>query len=265
MLNITVSESGRTASLSGAILLYSQGKAASFEVDGSPVSYATIHPLTPINGRPEIGPGRLLTQNDLQLVVKGIETSAHDNVAQWFEPGMLAKSADRMIWWTPPVLRPMFFKKSGHNDKTFDGHAVCPTPGLVWMAMPGEGLYVYAVKGNERPSKETPLHQAPFFNVWGRGKVCIGSASLPSESDRNDPQAWEKTFFGSHFTHPNFAQPDRLIHGKDPAMFWNKMIKRPAKRFPESRLVQIPLVTGDLLDRLVLDKLSKLPRPKGEF
>lgn len=264
MLDITVTESGRSAALSGAILLYTQTRRG-YESQDEAVTYATIHTVKPINGRPEIAAGRLLTQKDLQLIATGIENSDQDGLAQWFDPGMLAKSGDRMIWWTPPAMRPLFFKKSSHNDKTFDGHAVCPTPGLIWMAMPGKGLYVYAVKGADRPTKETQLFQAPFFNVWGRGQVCIGTASLPNEEDRWEPQAWEKTFFGSHFTHPNFAQPDRLILGEDPATFWQKMIKRPAKRFPEDRLVQIPVVAGDLIDRLVLDKLNALPRPKGEF
>ena len=264
MLDISVSESGRMATLTAAILLYSQDRRHHGE-DGAPVSYATIHDVTPINGRPEIVPGRLLTQRDLQTMVSSIENSNQDATSQWFDPGMLAKSGDRMIWWTQPALRPMFFKKSEHNDKTFDGNAVCPIPGLVWMAMPGRGLYVYAIKGADRPTKETQLHQAPFFNVWGRGQVCIGSASLPADETKWEPQAWEKTFFGSHFTHPNFAQQDRLILGEDPAVFWKKMIKRPAKRFPEDRLVQVPLVAGDLIDRLVLDKLKALAKPQGEF
>lgn len=262
MLDITVREHGRKASLSSAILLYAQER--SYHEDTT-VTYATIHDVTTIQGRPEIMPGRLLTQKDLQLMVQGIGSTAHGNVAQWFDPGMLAKSEDRMIWWTPPTMRPMFFKESGFNGKSFTGNGVCPTPGLVWMAMPGHGLYVFAVKGAKRPTKQTPLHQAPFFNVWGRGQVCIGNAALPSEAEKWEPQAWEKTFFGSHFTHPNFTEVDRLIKGKDPSDFWQKMIERPAKRFPDDRLVQIPLAAGDLLDRLALDKLRALPKPKGEF
>lgn len=265
MLEITVQEGGRTATLSGAILLYTQDRAGSIDNRETPANYATIHSVAPVMGRPEIAPGRLLTQRDLKILAQGIETINHDNVTQWFDPGMLAKSADRMIWWTPPARRPVFFKKSSFNDKTFDGHAVCPTPGLIWMAMPGKGLYVYAVKGAHRPTPETPLYQAPFFNVWGRGQVCIGSASLPGENDKWEPGAWEKTFFGSHFTHPNFTQPDRLIKGEEPPTFWKRMVQRPAKRFPEERLVQIPLVAGDLLERLTLDKLAALPKPQGEF
>jgi hypothetical protein len=35
--------------------------------------------------------------------------------------------------------------------------------------------------------------------------------------------------------------------------------------FPERRLVQFPMVVGDLLDPLVVDKLNKVPKAKGEF
>ncbi len=148
---------------------------------------------------------------------------------------------------------------------TFNGNAVCPVPGLVWMAMPGNGLYVYAVKGKDRPVIGTQLFQAPFFNIWGRGKVCAGNAVLPSEGERSNPLEWEKVIFGSYFTHPNFSEASRLVKGISPANFWKQMVEAPSAEFPENRLVKLPLTVADLLERTLLDTLRKLPVPKGEF
>ena len=263
MLDITTSTEGDNVApvLAGAILLYESNHHTGSKNTGM----ATIHAVDSINGRPEIMPGRLVTNSDLVILVKDLAKSKGALETQWLDPGILAKGPDRMIWWTPPQKRPMFFKASSYNEKTFDGHAHCPAPGMVWMSMPGQGLFVYAVPGNLRPAPDTQLYQAPLFNVWGRGKVCVGSAKLPNEGEHGSALAWEAVIFGSHFTHPNFTEKDRLIKGVGPVEFWKRMVKKPTNAFPDKKLVQLPLVVGDLLDRLLLDRLNKLPKPKGEF
>lgn len=255
MLQLSVTESGHSATLSAAILLYGDNR----------TTYATVHEVKPIKDRPEIMPGRLVTEADLVALAKDLSSGAEAIATHWIDPGVLAKGQDRLIWWTPPGKRPMFFQASGRNNDTFTGSAVCPVPGLVWMAMPGHGLYVYAIKGALRPDQQTQLYQAPFFNVWGRGRVCIGSAFLPTEEKKWSSEAWEQTFFGSRFTHPNFSEKNRLIQGASPTKFWKGMVGKPAEAFPEQKLVQMPLMVADLLDRMLLDTLAKLPKPKGEF
>lgn len=262
MLDVGVTQTGRSATLSSAILLYSRQAAYS---SGKTAEYATIHPIDSINGRPEIMPGRLLTQADMASMVKSLGDAADDNAVHWVEPCVLARGTDRIVWWTPPAMRPMFFVASGKSENTFEGNAVCPVPGLVWVAMPGRGFYIYAVKGNTRPTQRTQLFQSPFFNVWSDGKVCIGSAKLPSEAEKWEPQRWENTFFGSRFTHPNFRQKDRLTLGVDPAVFWKQTVAKPPKSFPEKHLVQIPLTVENLLDRMFVDNVGKWQQAQGEF
>lgn len=260
MLDTYVADSAKAAQLSGAILLYGGGAN-----NGEKIGFATVHQVETINQRPEIMPGRPMMEADLVIIAKSVAAAKSAVTTNWFEPSLLARGPDRMIWWSPPGNRPVFFKKSDLVKNTFDGKGVCPIPGLVWMAMPDSGLYVYAVKGGERPRPETQLYQAPLFNVWGRGKVCVGNADLPGDGEVNDQAAWEKVVFGSHFTHPNFPQPNRLIKGMKPATFWQAMLTDPPAAFPETRLVQVPLKVSDLLERDVLDTLAKLPKPKGEF
>lgn len=257
MLSFGVSERGASATMRSAILLYGG--------EDRSTGFATVHDVDDHNGRPTIMPGRLLQEADLAEMIKGIATAKASAETVWLDSRVLAKGPDRVIWWSAPGKRSMFFEKSSYNAKTFDGGAVCPVPGLIWMAMPSNGLYVYAFKGDGRPGPDTKLWQAPLFNIWGSGKVCVGSARLPSIEQQATLEAWEQTVFGSRFTHPNFTQKDRLIKGAEPASFWKRMVAKPAEAFPREKLVGVPLTIADLLERQVLDRLKAMPRPTGEF
>lgn len=260
MINTSILSGDANATAIGAIMLYGQ------ERNGIPnMQIATVHKMETINGVPTILPGRLFTEKDLATIHKGLGSSHASQGISWLDQRLLAKGPDRIVWWTPPGKRPMFFKTSSHVKNTFNGSAVCPVPGLVWMAIQGRGLYLYATSEHGRPTPATELYQAPFFNVWGRGLVCAGNANMPQEADLWNPVAWETYFFGSHFTHPNFLMKNRLINGKQPVSFWKEMVANPADSFPSNRLVRMPLTAQDLIDPLIVDRLNKLTRPKGEF
>lgn len=261
MLKTSVTSGTASAGVIGAILLYGPERSNCSEG----VQMATIHGMDTIKGVPVIKPGRLITEHDLAEIHKGLSTAHATQSIAWLDQRLLAKGSDRMVWWTSPGTRPMFFKKSSYVKNTFDGAASCPVPALVWMAIQGHGLYVFASSEPGRPTPTTALYQAPFFNVWGRGRVCSGNAHQPQEADVWDPVAWETYFFGSHFTHPNFLEEDRLTKGVDPVKFWKTMVVKPLESFPGNRLVRMPLTAQDLIDPLIVDKLNKLPRPKGEF
>jgi len=243
--------------LQGAILLYG--------ADAQHHSHATVHGMNQSGGRPQIGVGRPITESDLSLIYSGLSESRAPQPNIWLDSNILAKSTDRMVWWTPAQTRPMFFKKSDRVAGTFTASGVCPVPAMVWMAIQGRGLYVFATKEASRPTQETVLHQAPFFNVWGRGLVCSGNAVLPAGNAAWEAKAWEQYFFGSKFTHPNFNVKDRLVLGVKATSFWKKMVEKPTAAFPEECLVELPLKAGNLVDPLIVDRLNALPKPKGEF
>lgn len=247
-----------TSVLSGAILLYTGSK-------GSQTSFATVHQIQMMGEVPQIMPGRPMTEADKSELYEGLNDKACVAGVKWIPTSVLAQGPGRMIWWTPPMKRSMFFKKSSMNKGTFDGRNVCPVPGMVWAAVSGQGLYVYAVKGADRPTEKTALFQAPLFNVWSSGKVCSGNASQPKGDQAFEPEAWEKFFFGSEFSHPNFTQRNRLIKGQQATSFWSKMVKEPSESFPDKALVPVDLRVEDLLSPVFLDKLASWPRAQGEF
>ena len=146
MLEVHVSERGQAATLSGAILLYGGKNRQSGY--GEETSFATVHPVSEVNSRKEIMPGRLLTQKDLATITKSLaKTEATAvNATRWLDSRILATGPDRMIWWTPPHQRAMFFETSEAAKLEIAGSGACPVPGMVWMAMPGNGLFVFAIK-----------------------------------------------------------------------------------------------------------------------
>ncbi len=56
----------------------------------------------------------------------------------------------------------------------------------------------------QKTHRETPLHYAPFFNIYEKGNVCMGTVSIDiknSASVEEFTQAWEHYFFNSYFSH----------------------------------------------------------------
>jgi PRTRC genetic system protein B len=89
-----------------------------------------------------------------------------------------------------------------HSDpavNAFDKQIIAQ-PALLFVAR-RNGLSVYALRSDERPSKDTPLSMAPFYNVYDDGRVCTGSMKVPGKLDPASTDQWSRAFFGSNFTH----------------------------------------------------------------
>lgn len=258
-MKVNVGEQGDQFVLKAAVLLYQQSRYGHF---GERMGMATVHTVCNDGDRPVIEAGRPMTMADYSAMIEVLSPKSRPQMA-WQDPSVLAKGMGRMIWWTPPMMRPMFFKESAMSKGTFAGQGMCPLPGMVWHTT-GRALYVYAVKGHDRPEPETELFQAPLFNIWARGEVCHGNVVAPREEHSENPKEWEKFLFGSHFTHPNFGQKDRLIKGVNPVEFWKKMVQQPKVKFPEERLVEIGLKVQDLMAPDFSNKVGRM-KATGEF
>lgn len=252
-MDFKVNSVGADYKLAHALLVYQSSQ------DGR--AYVTKHPVALSEGRPVVRPGRPLTEGDFKDLVEGLKPKDRPAI-QWQDPRVLAKGMGRMIWWTAPTKRAMFFKESTFASGTFEGNAVCPNQGLIFMSTDTE-LYVFAFRGDGAPTQETHLCQAPFFNVWSQGKVCVGNARVPNDDQKGDPSAWERFFFGSLFTHPNFTEKDRLTKGVSPVKFWQSQVKKPTNAFPEKVLVDINIKVADLLKLDFFER--KHVRAQGEF
>jgi len=256
-MNVTVENAGGSYELSAALLIYTNAHKQH--------AFATKHKVELEGERTRIQPGSPMTVSDYANLVKALAPQEQPRMV-WRDPRVLASGMGRLLWWEPPQVRAMFFKKSGMNPKTFDANGTAATPALVFMAhFEQRKLFVYAIKGTEAPMLQTTLYQAPFFNVWSQGLVCNGNALFPSEEQQANPDAWVAAFFGSLFTHPNFSQKDRLVRGVEPCAFWRKQLARKGKAFPQDVLVELPLKVQDLLEVDYQSRLQRTERAVGEF
>lgn len=144
------------------------------------------------------------------------------------------------IWYTPAQKVNLFFVDSlGITD----GKASVPP--LLWKASKNT-LYIYAMYTETNVNEQTALYNAPFFNLYEDGRVCMGTVSVNIKTDcllEEFMQEWEKYFFNSYFSH--------LIHKQSPAkeniiQLWQRLVNTP-KPFPMKSLLKNGLTIKNLL------------------
>ncbi len=103
-----------------------------------------------------------------------------------------------LVWYRPAEQRHLLF---AHQLNLPSGLAWVPA--MIYSAS-NKALKVYALDSNERPTEDTLLYQAPFYNTNGdNGGVCLGSAKA-AKADKtftDTMRYWEDIFWNSYFTH----------------------------------------------------------------
>lgn len=102
------------------------------------------------------------------------------------------------IWQTPAKEVNLFFTATLGIPS---GKAKVPP--LIWKA-DKHTVEVFALNTHDKPTSDTMLCYAPFFNVYGNGRVCMGSVDIEIPEDcmlEEFMQEWEKYFFNSYFSH----------------------------------------------------------------
>lgn len=228
-----------------AILVHAPG---STMTGGRASTFATLHPVESEPGqRPVIGAGRVLGPAELELALGQLNPARQ---LAFLPATLLASSAAALVWWRPPAPARMWFHCADDADLR-ERTGVAPQPGLVFAALPGRHLFVWAVPGAARPEPATVLLRAPFMNVWEDGRVCTGNAALPRDVLATSMAGYEQGFWESRFTHPN-------VHGKNALVRWRggshafakAMLSGRYRAFPERALVPLRLTLADALKAL---------------
>lgn len=164
--------------------------------------FATLHEIVregPGPQPPRLGPANLLTTNFLKALCRGLEGEIKPVL---LPANVLACTSDLLMWWTPARLHAMFFSEGAEDRAAIHGR-ICPHPPLVWKVHRG-CLYLRALPESERPSAETLLMVAPYWNTEvTRGDVCEGNMPRPRQTDITTMLQWEESFFNSRFSHPS--------------------------------------------------------------
>lgn len=195
----------------------------------------------PINAHP-------LSVREAENLAKTLKTKAQREKAYLQSQGLLPKNIlqiklDRngtVIWFSKPQKRQLFFIESLGIP---NGFAHMPT--LLWKAT-ANSISVYALKTNRRPTANTPLYYAPFFNVYEDGNVCMGTVEIEmqkAECLEDFITEWEEHFFNSYFSHllGNYCPIKSNI-----VSLWKELINTD-KPFPINELKKNNRILKDLL------------------
>lgn len=229
--------SDSTLELAQAILIY-KGRSGNV--------LATVHGIEDVDGEPVIGAGQAVTPRAaLELsraLCKGI---AHGG---FLPENVLYVDGDLIVWWVPPATRHVVFRVDAQHAGDFGGAErgeAVPQPGVVFAAS-SRVWRVWAVKGAVRPTPDSTLYQAPYFNVNDHGDICQGSVQVPNGTTAEKLAAWNDAFFRSYFTHPNVRR--KLVAYRGGAYrLWRDLLDGRHRRFPERALIATEATLGRLL------------------
>jgi PRTRC genetic system protein B len=231
--NFSLSTGETNIALAQAILVYSD-EARAHSGTGPAALYATVHPVqnfgTEAKPNFQVAAGRPLTREALLGMFEEL-AKRHSLNTDIIPENVLSISADHMVWWMPAGERNVFF-----NNKELGKRAEkVPHPALMFAVVKGQ-WYVFALAKNERPTAETALQFAPYFNVYDSCAICIGSARVPRGISANATEEWQNAFFDSEFTHIN-GKEKKASHPRGEYALWKELLDGVYKTFPVEYLV----------------------------
>ena len=208
--------------------------------DGGNGAFASLHQVKQgENGIPYLTPGETLTTAFLRTLAQGLGAQVKPEI---LPDNVLARTPDMLVWWSRSRRRVMFFGGTDEEARKLNG-LVFPHPALIFKVA-ARDLFVRAVATSSRPSPETPMKTAPYWNTDSRGLVCAGSMRVPESSDISSISGWQDSYFQSEFTHA--AGAVRLTkHPKGFIGLWRSRAGK--KRFP----VQYLTYAGETLQEFV--------------
>ena len=195
---------------------------------------------TPINAHP-------LSVREANRLAKALNTAQEKEEPVLKSEGIIGSHIlhldarrGRVIWFTKALNRELYF-----TEDLGIPSGVANIPPMVWVA-DRESLSVYALRSNRKPTEHTKLYNAPFFNVYEDGRVCMGTVNVQikrSASIEAFTTAWESYFFESYFSHLMFDY--NPIKGNCVTL-WKDLVNT-GKVFPKEVLLKRNITLNDLL------------------
>jgi PRTRC genetic system protein B len=189
---------------------------------------------------PQLTAGRVVTTAFLHTLAKGLKRDVPPEI---LPENVVMRTGEAIAWWTCGRQRPMFFRSADPKAEVLNGK-IYPHPPLVFL-ISGNELYVRALREEMRPSADTRLKNAPYWNTDARGLVCQGDMRVPNEVSVSAIPGWEEAYFQSAFTHPNGAV--RLTtHPKGFHGLWTELIGK--SEFPNGSLAESKETLRDFIE-----------------
>lgn len=178
-----------------ALLLYGE---SSYNLYPYRRPFATLHDVIHEDGEARLSAAQLLTPQALYQLLSTINPTETIEV---LPENVIARAADKVVWWTPASTHRMFFSERG-QDKTLRrlNGKMFPHPPLLFKADESH-LSIRALAENRRPTPLTKTFMAPYWNCYDNGSVCTGTMTIPTEKSVAVTGRWEDSFFNSAFSH----------------------------------------------------------------
>lgn len=200
--------------------------------------FAVHVPLVKQGATLTCGAPKQLEAADLRRMLASIDFEFVPSLFQ--HEHVLAYDETRTIWYTKASEQVLYFRTDDSALQAISGQ-VFPQPALLFVAKKGS-LQVHALPSNDRPTPETPLLVAPYYNT-SDGRVCIGTTPLPKFLHPDNTSTWVEAFFSSSFTHGSHKRIQ--AHPGSHAEMWLDVQK--AGHFSTEHLLPTKLTLGDLL------------------
>lgn len=207
---------------------------------GALVMAHDVH-LGPEGEAPQLTAGYPLTREAMDALARGI--LGHAPTRGLLPPEVLLWDGIRLAWWAPSKRRRIWFNARQQRQMQHVSRREVTHPALLFVAEPGH-LWVWALAESARPTAETPVHQAPYLNVYPDGNVCAGAVEWPPLTLAALLE-WEAAWYDSEGAHATASELTRFPGGHD--ALWTAM--RTAETFPADSLVPTGLTVLDAVNR----------------
>lgn len=203
----------------------------------------TIHTVARGPGRYVLLPGRPASAPALyQLLAHFNPSVAHQGL---LPANLLRHAPGELVWHCPSCIEPIFFQTNHSELNAISGRRV-RHPHLMFHVS-GRNLYVAALPDDQRPTLETNLLRAPYYNVSAEGHLCQGSMNGPRENNPESIAQWERAFFRSAFTHAHGSAFQLTSHPNGHAGLWLEQSEKPHAEFPVQHLVPMKMTLNQWL------------------
>jgi PRTRC genetic system protein B len=232
----------RTFKLSAVICLYREQNIFNSSRE---TCAATIHEAATSNHKQVIGPGQPVTVEALESLAISLGRKLDSCL---LPERVLSVSLARMAWWCPAGRRRIWFNPASKNEEglvKLNGKVVAH-PNLLFCAGGRRygGLRVLAMADCARPTLQTKLFRAPYWNLDGDGHMCEGNVKMPDIISPSMVDKYEKAFFESSFSHSHWGH-QITTHPKGHLGLWQEMVR--AKSFPPKYLLPSKINLNTLL------------------
>jgi PRTRC genetic system protein B len=181
-------DSPKTYALHSAILLYRGGDKSNLAMRYDVRADA--------QGAVRLADGRFATGSMVKQLLELLDRAP----LSYVPPNVIATAREAVAWYEPATSQTMYFDADRDRAVAAFDAMVIPQPPLVFIAS-GRGLRVFALQKDERPDLQTPLCDAPYWNTYEDGRICLGSMKVPAAVDPSTTAQWTRNFFRSSFTH----------------------------------------------------------------